>query len=199
MLQRCCLLILTCVAASGFQNGGDSLSDASRRADVYAIYSLLLANAPLSHPGDNQVYLVAGTTVPGVPREPCVRPPDEYAAGFAEIMADYDKRKNVAVILQPAFQLDKPYRLLNTEEVKEFIELHRLRPGPRPKPRELFEKSKDLFYLTNVFFNQSRTLALTAIRSYCGQLCGRADWKVFEKAKNGRWEERHWIACSTMF
>src|SRR5581483_10867233 len=106
MLQRCCLLILTCVAASGFQGGGGSPSDASRRADVYAIYSLLLANAPLSHPGDNQVYLVAGTTVPGVPREPCVRPPDEYAAGFAEIMADYGKRKNVAVILQPRFQLD---------------------------------------------------------------------------------------------
>jgi hypothetical protein len=103
------------------------------------------------------------------------------------------------VILQPRFQLDKPYHLLNAGEVKEFVELHVLRPGPRPKPRELFEKSKDLFYLTNVFFNQSRTLALTAIRSYCGQLCGRADWKVFEKAKNGRWEERHWIACSTMF
>jgi len=66
------------------------------------------------------------------------------------------------VILQPRFQLDKPYHLLNAGEVKEFVELHVLRPGPRPKPRELFEKSKDLFYLTNVFFNQSRTLALTA-------------------------------------
>lgn len=199
MLRRCFLLVLTAAAASCFQTAGDSSSDYERRADSYAIYSLLLAKSPLSHPGDNQVYMIAGTTVPGAPQEPCVRPPDEYAGGFAEIIADYDKRKNVAVILQPAFQLDKPYRLLNAEEVRSLIELHRLRPGPRPKPKDPFEKSADLFYLTNVFFNRSRTLALTAIRSYCGELCGRADWKVFEKGKNGRWEDRHWITCSTMF
>jgi hypothetical protein len=56
-------------------------------------------------------------------------------------------------------------------------------------------KSKDLFYLGDVYFNKSHTLALTAISTYCGPLCGQWLWKIFEKSSTGQWESRPWVGC----
>src|SRR5438876_12413537 len=59
-------------------------------------------------------------------------------------------------------------------------------------------KSRDLFWLGDVYFNQSHTLALTAISTYCGPLCGQTLWKIFEKSSTGQWEERPWVVCSAV-
>jgi hypothetical protein len=32
----------------------------------------------------------------------------------------------------------------------------------------------------------------------CGGLCGKFQWKVFEKTAEGRWEQRAWVACMTV-
>jgi hypothetical protein len=87
---------------------------------------------------------------------------------------------------------------LNADEVREFVEIHSLRRTPYPNPKELFRKTTDLFRLGDVYFNQRRTLALTAISTYCGSLCGSSTWKIFGKTPNGQWEEKPWVTCKSI-
>jgi hypothetical protein len=51
------------------------------------------------------------------------------------------------------------------------------------------------FTLSDVYFNQKGTLALTGISSFCGGLCGLFQWKVFQRRGDGTWEESDWHAC----
>ena len=79
------LLAISC-SALGFQ------PDAEREKDVYAVYSIMLTNLQTSHgayQGDR--YLIAATTGPGNPQDPCVRPPQEREADFREVLADYQR------------------------------------------------------------------------------------------------------------
>jgi hypothetical protein len=168
-------------------------STAERKSDVYAIYSLMLTNPQTSHgPDDNEVYLIADTTVPGVPSVPCVRPPAEEEQRFAEVIADFNQRKDAHPKLEPAFQITKPFRLLTPEEVDSFVK------RDRTKVIALGSKAPDLFRLTDVYFDRNRTLALTAISTWCGGLCGLFQWKVFEKSISGQWQENKWITCTTI-
>jgi hypothetical protein len=183
--------MMVCVAVNAFQ------LPASRRADVYAIYSQSMTNPKTSYGADkNEIYFIAETTAPGTPEQPCVRFPAEYQRDYYEIMSEFNRGKDKPVKLDRAFHIAKPYMLLDDNEVKEFVEL--FSPTPPPKRRKVFKKATDLFRLTNVYFNQDRTLAVTAISTHCGLLCGRMDWKVFWKSKNGRWEERPWVTCDTI-
>jgi hypothetical protein len=185
-------LILTLTSATGF--GQATRADPSRRADVYAIYSLMLANPQTSHGSDdNEIYLIADTTLPGVPEIPCVRPPSGEESRFAEVMTDFDQRKNTPVRLEPAFQITKPFRLMNRDEVAGF---ERRRFSLLPPDSNL--KATDLFRLTDVYFSRDRSLALTAISTWCGGLCSLYQWKVFERSKEGTWEEKNWVACITV-
>jgi hypothetical protein len=187
------ILPLTCALALGFQ------ADADRDKDVYAIYSLMLTNPYTSNgPDDNARYLIAATTGPGVPKDPCVRPPKQREAEFREVLADFEKRKATPRQLQRDLSIQKPYILLSAAEIKAFMDardnFHRL-------PEASDERSRgvaDLFTLTDVYFNPHRTLALTAIASWCGNLCAADRWKVFEKVAAGRWQELDWTACATM-
>jgi hypothetical protein len=178
----------------------------------------LLTNPRTSHAGDksdNERYLIAPTTVPGYPRVPCVQPPKDREADFAEVLADYDRRVSPMSIslfpnapfggvgrnatpwqLKPMFSIPKPYVLLSEDEVKAFID-ERL-PIRRDTVRdERFRGVTDLFRLTDVYFNPRRTLALTQISTWCGGLCGLMEWKVFEKV-DGKWEPRQWVVCGTI-
>lgn len=195
------LLLMICMTASGFQREANS-TDSDREKDVYAIYSLMLTNPQTSHgPDDNERYLIATTTAPGVPREPCVRPPKERKdreADFREVLADFERSEARPRQLRRALSIQKPYVLLSADEVREFQEARSLiknRPGSTD---ERFRGVTDLFTLSDVYFNQRRTLALTAISSWCGNLCGLYQWKVFERLETGKWEDTHWPACFTI-
>ncbi len=173
-------------------------ADSAREKDVYSIYSLLLTNPRTSHGADNNDrYLIAQTTVPGVPRTPCVRPPKEREADFGEVLADFEHRKATQRELKSMFSIPKPYVLLSEDEVKAFIE-ERLVPRPNPKPTdERFRGVTDLFRLTDVYFNPKQTLALVQLATWCGGLCGLWEWRVFEKI-DGTWDERRWVTCGAI-
>lgn len=202
--KRKFLLILpvTCGIAFGFQDDPDK--------DVYAIYSLMLTSPETSHgPDDNARYLIAATTGPGFPLEPCVKPPKSREADFREVLTDFAHRKTTQRELKRDFSIQKPYLLLSAADVKAFMSERSTAPiplaqiddlpinGPEP-PDERFRGVADLFTLTDVYFNPRRTLALTAIATWCGGLCGLLQWKVFEKLDTGRWQELHWTVCSTI-
>jgi hypothetical protein len=171
---------------------------ADEHADIYAIYSLMMTNPPTSHgPSTDEVYLIADTTRPVRPVEPCVRVPSQYEMAYQEILDEYHRRKDKPVKLERALNIAKPYELLNADDADKYVAIHSgyLRI-PDPNPKELLRKSTDLFYLGDVYFNQSHTLALTAISTYCGGLCGSMNWKLFEKSSTGQWEGRPWVGCS---
>jgi hypothetical protein len=126
-------------------------------------------------------------------------PPKEYQADFREVLADYELRKGKARELKPSFSIQKPYSLLPADEVIAFMFMKEHRPTPEPKsPDARFRGVTDLFTLSDVYFNQRHTLALTGIATWCGNLCGSYQWKVFEKLDTGKWEERSWVVCMTI-
>ena len=191
------LLILCCAAVPGSlvpQGASVSVSD----RDVYRIYSLMLTNPTTSHgPDDNERYLVAASTAPGPPDQPCVVPPKEHQADFREALADYELRKGKARELKPLFSIPKPYSLLSPEEVQAFQKERWPTPESKvPGPR--FRGVTDLFTLSDVYFNQRHTLALTGIATWCGGLCASYRWKVFQKVDADKWEERPWVQCMTI-
>jgi len=196
MNRRGFLLVTACGVAQGFQQKKDETVDPDRKADIYAIYSLMMTNPTTSHgPGGNDILLIRNKTVRGTPRVPCVGPPPSspYERDFAEVLADYNLRMDEGpVALGYALNIPKNYLLLNETECGEFMKTREL-PPTREIP-ERFRFSKDLFGLTDVFFNRRRTLALTGFSTWCGLLCGGYFWMVFEKTNAG-WQQLPWQAC----
>ena len=193
MLRLSCALLAISAAALGFQQ------DAEREKDVYAIYSLMLTNLQTSHgPYEGDRYLIAATTGPGNPQEPCVRPPKEREGDFREVLADFQRRRAMPRELKPEFKIDKPYVFLSPEDIAAF-RAERLRPGRTPDQADgRFRGVSDLIALSDVYFNPGRTLALTAISTWCGGLCAMYRWRVFEKSEAGEWQERNWVTCSAV-
>jgi hypothetical protein len=72
------------------------------------------------------------------------------------------------------------------------------RLGPFAQQDDRFRGVSDYFTLSDVYFNQAGTLALTALSSWCGGLCPQSQWRVFEKADNDRCVERQWGLCATI-
>ena len=188
---------MICTSARGFQQNTPSV-DADREKEVYAIYSLMLTNPQTSHgPYVSDRYLIAMTTAPGQPQEPCVRPPRDREADFKEVLTDYESRKAIPRELKQSLSIDKPYALLSAEEIKDFISERLPRPDGNATD-DRFRGASDVFTLSDIYFNQRGTLALTAISTWCGGLCGSSQWKVFEKVDSGQWQERRWITCMSM-
>ncbi len=196
MIRFACIVLAICASASGVQQ--ETAVDAEREKDVYAIYSVMFTDTRTSHGADtNERYLIAATTATKWPMEPCVTPPDGRRAEFTEVLADFELRKSKPRQLIRALSTKKPYVLLDADEVKAFIDA-RSPVRPNAPPDERFRGAVDVFTLTDVFFNQARTLALSHISSWCGGLCGLWQWRVFEKSAAGKWEERPWIGCGTI-
>jgi hypothetical protein len=177
------------------------LDGSAASPEEYDIYSGVLAHPTFSHPGENRIYLIADTT--GLtysvqdPRT-CIQVPAAYQRQFQEVLADYDRRKNERNRLTRAFHLEKPYELLSEEDAREFVRerFYGNRSGETGRAR--FAQAIDLVRLSNVYFSRDRTLALTAMSSYCGGLCGLQAWRIFEKTGQGKWIERKWTTCLTI-
>ena len=194
MLMDMTRLVSALLAISGPAFGFQQ--DAAREKDVYAIYSIMLTSVQTSHgPYEGDRYLIAATTGPSNPQEPCVRPPKEREGDFREVLADYQRRRTTPRELKPQFKIDKPYVFLSAGDVAAF-HAERLRPGRTPDQSDgRFRGVSDLITVSDVYFNRPRTLALTAISTWCGGLCAAYRWRVFERSETGEWQERNWVTC----
>jgi hypothetical protein len=95
-------------------------------------------------PDNNPIYLIFDTTVPGMPREPCVNPPADRKAKFAEAMADFGARKDEQKRLTGELNIAKPYRYVNGTEM----------------PDEAIRgQATDFFSVGNVYFDRDHTVA----------------------------------------
>jgi hypothetical protein len=191
--------------------------------DAYAIYSDLIANSPVvrSGPGnvptDDQIYLIDGTTIkdregygpPGgrsiFTAESCMNVPPLDDAGFREVLADYNLRKNTSAALKRLFTFSKPYQLLTPVEADRFLrEAQESNPkvrAPNVTPpinrNPLYQKSKRVFRLGDVYFDKSRTLAVVFFSVYSTPQDGTGSWRAFRKAANGQWQTNNsWATCT---
>jgi hypothetical protein len=196
MFRLVILLPAAGVIALGFQQEAGPSFSSSRDQEVYAIYSFLMSNRPAGNgPDRDQRYLIRDVTVPGTPAEPCVQPPKERAAEFAEVLADYHERRNQPRRLKRALQIQRPYELLTPAQAREFVDD---RIGPQRRQDEKFRGVIYLYSFSEVYFNRRETLALTALTAWCGSLCASIRWRVLEKDESGKWRELAWVSCATM-
>jgi len=191
--------------------------------DAYAIYSALISTSPLvrSGPGnvpiDDQIHLIDATMVtdrtgfgpPGgrslFTAESCLKVPPLDDAGFREILADYNLRKNTPEVLKRQFTFSKPYLLLTGVESDRFLrEALESKPQARtpnvtpPVNRNpLYPKSRRVFRVGDVFFNKARTLAIVFFSVYTTTAEGSGSWRAFRKAPNGQWQTNNsWATCT---
>jgi hypothetical protein len=190
--------------------------------DTYAIYSGLIVKAPAVRTGignvptEDEIYLIESTTVTSLrgfgpprgrslePADSCVQAPPADAAGLREILEDYNQRKNRSSVLMPQFTFSKPYRLLSTVEIERFLKdaleaTPQVVPAGMPRPvnrNPLYQKSKRVFRLGDVYFNRAHTLALVYFSVYSTSMDGSGGWKSLRKTVNGQWEVNNsWTSC----
>jgi hypothetical protein len=186
-----------------------------RVADSYEIYSQLLpgnqiewGNVPRSF------WLLEDTTKAVSPDSPCatggmmnphkaIQAPQERQAEFAEVLADFDAHCHDRYQLEASkLRVELPVRLLDEEARKRYTSHVSGFVPPRnnimqapPTPDE-FKGAAGMHSFTTVFFNRTRTLAITQIGMYCGGLCGNWRWVVLERT-NGQWHILPWRGMVT--
>jgi len=164
--------------------------------DVFGVYSTLMTNPPSSYGSrdPNSMYAIADQTraiQSGLGNlVSCIQMPAEYNNRWDEINAQINSASDAPMTLKPALKITKPYALLNaaeTRQMESFIgSKGSLSPIP-PDPR--FPGATSMFYLSNVYFDKAHSLALVQLNSFCGNLCGKGDSKIFEKTADGNWRE----------
>lgn len=192
MMKRCGAAVVLAGAGVALGFYPNEAAAEERARETYRIYSLLLTKPRTSHgPDDNPRYLIAATArVEPFLQAPCVSPPKGREAEFADVMADFERRKGERMPLKRKLAVAKPYELLSEAEVAAF-------QAAADRRSERFKGVTDLFSFTGVYFSKSGRMAMTAMSSWCGGLCGQAQWRVFEKVGE-EWQERPWVTCFTV-
>ncbi|HET9130345.1 MAG TPA: hypothetical protein VFO86_05315 [Terriglobia bacterium] len=190
----CFALVFSAFIATSTLKGGvqqatnSAFADDGRRQDVYAIYSQIMSNPPTSFRNDaNTTYAIEAMTVGKTPKpaqppagdlaefmaridgDPCVVPPKPYEGRWSGVLAEYNAGAP-SVPLERSLSIVKPYVLLTT--------------GVSTPLQDV----RDIFRLTNVYFNKDRTLALAGVGTTCGSLCGIFQWLILERSPEGRWK-----------
>jgi hypothetical protein len=177
------------VVAASVANADPQVAIDSRQVEIYTIYSIMMSNPPMGR--ENQVYAILTLTRPAIggTGQPCVVPRPEHSSRWEEVLADYNARVGKPATLVRQLNIAKPYILISQEEAAAFDRAH---PGFRPPPKDplpaappldpKFDGVKTIFALSDVWFSNDGTLALTGLGD-----SGSAQWKLFEKTADGRW------------
>jgi hypothetical protein len=200
-----CLPVASPLAQTqGLQNVPNS-SELRNSAETYAVYSAILAHPPLSHQDTNTTYAIADTALLsndkiGTPADACVGIPQVSSANLAQVVSDFEQRRNTPLHLKRSFSLSKPYFLLSPQQTSEF-EWWRggghIQTDPPSLPEvNPYSGAVDLIRLSGVFFDRPKSVAMVYISATCGTLCGLWGWHVLEKGSPGRWQEIRTARCT---
>jgi hypothetical protein len=157
-------------------------------ADAYQIYSVLL-------PHEESWRIATGTlviqqeTVPSEVQDGCFTA--EARKKFKDAIADYRVANGKRRLLQPRFEIEKPYLLVTEENIRALM--------PRYDWQGFYNQypgSGGVFTVSAVGFNKDRTLAVVYTRSQCGLICGESSAHLLEKT-NGKWKEVG-VGCGEM-
>jgi len=185
------------------QNPNPANQTAESQKDNYAVSSAIISQTNAQSGG---TYLIQDRTMR---RElfyqfGCLQAPSGEDVSRTEILADYESRKNSSTLFTNEFTLSRPYQLLSTTEVDSFLTdaLKALPTSVAPGKKAplnmnpLYQKSKSIIRLGNVYFNKSRTRALTSINIFETENDFDFSWLVFRKSDTDQWEpDRSWRTC----
>jgi hypothetical protein len=164
--------------------------------DVDLIQTFTILSTPVR--GKERSLIQNATVDLGYPPETCLDVPKGRELDFREIRADYDRNKSVPPRAIHVLQIPRPYDLVDSDLAREVTKSARLDESPLIRQR--YPNAHYLISLSEVYFNHNRTVALAAINSWCGGLCGMLRWQFFEKNSNGGWGTRRWAdTCSVFF
>lgn len=173
-----------------------------RMRNSYEIYSLLIPGEVLAKMDSTQKqgWAIAEDTVnaqdinPALAPEAALQPPSNDPNPFKEAVADYNLRKNQRLTLTRAFQVDRPYVLLDKAGVAEF---RSTRAGVNSSSalQRKYAGYPGITYFSQVYFDTHQTAALVYMLDWCGSLCAQAEWVYLEKT-NGQWVRRSGKAVS---
>ena len=160
-----------CIAAARSQN---SISPELYSDDeAYKIYSLLLPHESALW---RRVVMIQQETV--AITMPCLTP--SARKRFVGALVAFNGLQGKKYLLQPKFQLDKPYKLI--------------RPGAiRALPSEA-QNAASYVEMSPIGFNRDKTRAILFMGSPCGGLCGSWTYHLLEKV-NGKWKEVPGVNC----
>jgi hypothetical protein len=167
-----------------------------RRADSYAIYSLLMPGAIFNRmeSSQNRQWAIAQMTInaedinPALAPEAALKAPEHHPEMFREAVADYNLKKFQRSGLTRNFDLDRPYTLLTPTEVEEFRIL-RGSPTANSSLQAKYSGFPGITYFSRVYFDSAGTAALVYMLDWCGNLCAQAEWVYLEK-HGGHWVRR---------
>jgi hypothetical protein len=196
-------LLLACPEINNHQVRAKGANEAGDTAEMYAVYSAILAHPPVSHGEPVLQYAIAETTMPVKDRTPttaCTEVPRINADSLAEVQSDFAQHNSFPMRLKRAFSLPKPYVLLSAQQAIEF-ERQQAAPiiqtdPPGPAPVSPAEGAIDLFQLSHVFFDRPHKFAMVYVSAWCGTTCSLWGWHVLEKTASGRWQEITQAKCS---
>jgi hypothetical protein len=145
-------------------------------AEAYRIYSLLLPQEE-SYGFAKDTLMIREETVSdaGIPRE-CLTP--EAANKFKDAIATFYRIQTRKWLLQPRFQIEKPYRFYGPDAI-----VHRS------------DQSRPYVEMSVVGFNHEKTRAIVYMQSTCGGLCGSGRYHLLEKV-HGNWKEISGVICA---
>jgi hypothetical protein len=118
--------------------------------------------------------------------------PPTHQQSWDEAVADFNARGARSITLDRSFNLRKPYQLLTEADVSAFRNTIVTFPGQVAIPDARFQGAKASYSVSDVFFNKNQTLGLVFVTHYCGGLCGRGEWRVFERPVDGEWRGVPW-------
>ena len=167
-------------------------AEAQRHQDVYAIYSAMMSYPPsLIYKNDDilaTVLAIESVTTPAMLNTPCITPPPALADRWTEVLADFNARKDSPRTLERDLKILNPYVYLKPDELSNYVN-----PQKTPLAEALAETEvkdrKEVFTLSDVYFNKDRTLALSGVRVRCGTMCFSSQWRIYEKQSNGEWSQ----------
>jgi hypothetical protein len=166
------------------------------RADMYAIYSLLMPGVPFESMSTTQAqhFAIAGTTVsieqmnPAVPPDGQLQPPPNNAQAFREAVQDFQTRRYERIQLEYQIKIDRPYALLSPGDVDELRKtLAGIDPGSQLQAK--WAGYPGITYFSEVYFNTAHTAALVYMNNFCANLCANGQWIYLEK-NSDQWVRR---------
>lgn len=166
------------------------------RPDTYAIYSLLMPGVPFQDMSTTQAqhFAIAGTTVsieqmnPAVPPDGQLQAPPNNPQAFHEAVQDFHTRRYERIQLENQLTLDRPYTLLNPDDVAELRQtLAGIDPGSQLQDK--WAGYPGITYFSEVYFNSAHTAALVYMNNFCANLCANGQWIYLEK-NGSQWVRR---------
>src|SRR5262245_26825884 len=122
--------------------------------------------------------------------EMCLRPEGEFQEIMGQAISEYIKLSQKTWLLQRHFNIEKPYKLITSDELKRAFE-----GGGWEKFHKQHPNSGGWIELSAVGFNTDKTMPVVYVGHSCGMLCGGGCFYVHQK-KDGKWTPLKWKGTS---